>query len=122
MTHGNGHDQEDGHQHDFDQRQDHPRPAHMDEGLAQLREALDHSDVHRHRNVVIIFDDEQDAHHEHFREVCLRLKDHDLGLEFSRCVFDAENTLQAGIELDDLNGSAVCMSRLLNPTKLEIVH
>jgi hypothetical protein len=68
----------------------------------------------QHQNVVIIFDDEQDTHHEHFREVCLRLKDHDLGVEFGRCVFDAESALQAGIQLEVLNSNAVCMSHLMH--------
>lgn len=44
----------------------------------------------------------QDRHHEHFREVCLLLKDADIGVQYGRCVFDAGSALAAGFQLDKL--------------------
>lgn len=63
---------------------------------------------HQHQKSVLIFDEELDTHHEHFRRVCLLLKEHgDVGLEFGRCVFDAQTALQAGFQMDQLNDGAI---------------
>ncbi|GAP83898.1 hypothetical protein SAMD00023353_0503170 [Rosellinia necatrix] len=63
---------------------------------------------HQHQNVVLIFDEHLDPHHEHFRQVCLRLKDNgDLGLDYGRCIFDAGSSLQAGFQMDKLQGGAI---------------
>jgi hypothetical protein len=74
----------------------------------------------RHRNVVLLFDggaeeDEgfEDAHHEHFRLVCLALKDRNIGLDVAGCVFDAPDVLQAGFQLDELSGGAVLVIDLM---------
>ncbi|KAH7014266.1 uncharacterized protein B0I36DRAFT_48978 [Microdochium trichocladiopsis] len=88
---------------------------------------------HQHQNAVLIFDgrrkhtapgqeeqgegpadddddsDEkvQDRHHEHFREICLLLKDADIGVQYGRCVFDADSSLAAGFQLDRLGSGDV---------------
>ncbi|TRX92001.1 hypothetical protein FHL15_007098 [Xylaria flabelliformis] len=63
---------------------------------------------HQHQNVVLIFDEDLNPHHEHFREVCLRLKDNgDLGLDYGRCIFDVGSSLHAGFQMDKLQGGAV---------------
>ncbi|KAI1264760.1 hypothetical protein F5Y18DRAFT_389979 [Xylariaceae sp. FL1019] len=63
---------------------------------------------HQHQNVVLIFDEDLDTHHEHFRQVCLQLKEHgDLGLEYGRCIFDAATSLGAGFQMDQLQGGDV---------------
>lgn len=64
-----------------------------------------------HRNAVLIFDGapgEQDAsvedlHHEHFRVICLALKEYDIGLDVAGCIHDAADVLGAGFQLDKLN-------------------
>lgn len=77
-----------------------------------------------HRNVVLLFDgaaeggektqeEVEDAHHEHFRLVCLALKDHDIGLDVAGCVFDAPDILQAGFQLDELSRGAVLVIDLM---------
>lgn len=69
---------------------------------------------HLHQKSVLIFDEVLDTHHEHFRLVCLRLKEHgDMGVEYGRCVFDAENALQAGFQMDQLKGGAISTSSKL---------
>ncbi|KAI0100378.1 hypothetical protein GGR51DRAFT_564186 [Nemania sp. FL0031] len=63
---------------------------------------------HQYQNVVLIFDEDLDTHHEHFRLVCLRLKDNgDLGLDYGRCIFDVGSSLQAGFQMDKLQGGAI---------------
>lgn len=79
---------------------------------AKLAAALAGNDCaafcHQHQKAVLIFDDELDAHHEHFRQVCLRLKEHgDMGVEYGRCVFDADNALQAGFQMDQLKDGSI---------------
>ncbi|KAK2052893.1 hypothetical protein LY76DRAFT_609551 [Colletotrichum caudatum] len=72
-----------------------------------------------HRNVVLIFDagedgaDATDAHHEHFRLVCLALKDADIGLDVAGCIFDAPSALQAGFQLDALSSGSVLVIDLM---------
>ncbi|KAI0142639.1 hypothetical protein GGR57DRAFT_393188 [Xylariaceae sp. FL1272] len=62
---------------------------------------------HQHQNVVLIFDEDLDTHHEHFRQVCLQLKEHgDLGLEYGRCIFDTATSLEAGFQMDQLQSGA----------------
>ena len=66
---------------------------------------------HQYQNIVLVFDKNLDTHHEHFRQVCLRLKDNgDLGLDYGRCIFDADSSLQAGFQMDKLQGGAVSKS------------
>lgn len=66
-----------------------------------------------HHNVLLLFDsdaegkDLQDAHHEHFRTVCLMLKDEDINLDFAGCVFDVTDALQAGFQLEGLSLGSV---------------
>ncbi|EEY20409.1 predicted protein [Verticillium alfalfae VaMs.102] len=55
-----------------------------------------------------------DAHHEHFRAVCLALKDEDVDLDVSGCVFDAKSVLQAGFQLDALSPGAVLVIDLVD--------
>ena len=64
---------------------------------------------HQHGTSVLLFDGhDQDRHHEHFRQVCLCLKDHaDIGLAFGQCVFDASTVVEAGFQTDRLNGGAI---------------
>ncbi|GKT63814.1 hypothetical protein ColTof4_04607 [Colletotrichum tofieldiae] len=72
-----------------------------------------------HRNVVLIFDGERDgadvtdAHHEHFRLVCLALKDADISLDVAGCIFDATDVLQAGFQLDSLSSGSVLIIDLM---------
>lgn len=74
---------------------------------------LDETFCLKHGSSILIFDSEadgkdlQDAHHEHFRAVCLLLKDHDIALNFASCVFDADTALKVGFQLDKLNEKAV---------------
>ncbi|KAM0203356.1 hypothetical protein ACHAPA_009726 [Fusarium lateritium] len=64
-----------------------------------------------HRNAVLIFDGApgeqdalvEDAHHEHFRVICLALKEFDIGLDVAGCIHDATDVLGAGFQLDKLN-------------------
>jgi hypothetical protein len=66
-----------------------------------------------HRNIVLIFDsgiegkDLQDLHHEHFRAICLVLKNKDITLDIAGCVFDAPTALQAGFQLEELSSGSV---------------
>ncbi|EGY23618.1 uncharacterized protein VDAG_05056 [Verticillium dahliae VdLs.17] len=55
-----------------------------------------------------------DAHHEHFRAVCLALKDEDVDLDVSGCVFDAKSVLQAGFQLDALSPETVLVIDLVD--------
>ncbi|KAI3554867.1 hypothetical protein CABS01_05400 [Colletotrichum abscissum] len=72
-----------------------------------------------HRNVVLIFDGEKngddatDQHHEHFRLVCLALKDADISLDVAGCIFDAPEVLQAGFQLDTLSSGSVLVIDLM---------
>ncbi|KAJ0164304.1 hypothetical protein CTA2_1302 [Colletotrichum tanaceti] len=79
-----------------------------------------------HRNVVLIFDgdtvkdsnkdgaDVTDAHHEHFRLVCLALKDADISLDVAGCIFDTPDVLQAGFQLDALSSGSVLVIDLMD--------
>ncbi|KAF2425564.1 hypothetical protein EJ08DRAFT_572629, partial [Tothia fuscella] len=66
-----------------------------------------------HRNVILIFDryiegeDLQDTHHEHFRSVCLALKDADISLNVVGCVFDVSTALKAGYQFEELSSGSV---------------
>ena len=55
-----------------------------------------------------------DEHHEHFREVCLALKDADINLDFSACIFDADQILKAGFQLDAMSQGAVLVIDLMD--------
>ena len=55
-----------------------------------------------------------DVHHEHFRQVCLALKDADINLDFSACIFDANDVLKAGFQLDAMSKSAVLVIDLMD--------
>jgi hypothetical protein len=55
-----------------------------------------------------------DDHHEHFREVCLALKDADINLDFSACIFDADQILKAGFQLDSMSQGAVLVIDLMD--------
>ena len=55
-----------------------------------------------------------DDHHEHFREVCLALKDADINLDFSACIFDADQILKAGFQLDAMSQGAVLVIDLMD--------
>ncbi|KIW04063.1 uncharacterized protein PV09_04881 [Verruconis gallopava] len=73
-----------------------------------------------YNNVILIFDahaddkDLLDTHHEHFRDVCLALKDHDISLDIAGCVFDAPNVVQAGFQLDELSSGSILVINILN--------
>ncbi len=72
-----------------------------------------------HRNAILIFDGHsegeqlQNAHHEHFRMVCLALKDADIGLDVSGCILDSPNVIQAGFQLDRLSRGSVLVIDLM---------
>jgi hypothetical protein len=55
-----------------------------------------------------------DVHHEHFRQVCLALKDCDINLDFSACIFDADDVLKAGFQLDAMSKGAVLVIDLMD--------
>lgn len=55
-----------------------------------------------------------DAHHEHFRQVCLALKEADINLDFSACIFDAVEVLKAGFQLDSMSRGAVLVIDLMD--------
>jgi hypothetical protein len=73
-----------------------------------------------HGQAILIFDAEsdgvelEDAHHEHFRAVCLALKDADIGLDVAKCVHDAESVLQAGFQLDVMKDGSVLVIDLMH--------
>lgn len=78
----------------------------------KLADALSGGDFegfcHQHDKSVLIFDSDLETHHEHFRQVCLRLKDNgDIGVEYAACVFDAGEALGAGFQMDKLESGAV---------------
>lgn len=58
--------------------------------------------------------DLEDAHHEHFRAVCLALRDADIGLDVAKCVHDAESVLQAGYQLDAMKDGSVLVIDLMH--------
>lgn len=58
--------------------------------------------------------DVKDAHHEHVRAVCLALKDADMSLSIAGCVFDAEEVLKAGFQLDRLSRGSVMVVDLMS--------
>ncbi|KAK8098196.1 uncharacterized protein PG998_013682 [Apiospora kogelbergensis] len=88
---------------------------------AQLAKTLESHGAYctPHRNVVLIFDDGEDseavgdAHHEHFRLVCLALKDNDISLDVAGCIFDVANVVQAGFQLDELKSGSVLVIDLM---------
>ncbi|EFQ30448.1 uncharacterized protein GLRG_05592 [Colletotrichum graminicola M1.001] len=83
------------------------------------RHAVDDTFCFSHGNVVLIFDAERDgvdvtdAHHEHFRQVCLALKDADISLDVAGCVFDSPSALQAGFQLDTLSSGSILVIDLM---------
>lgn len=75
-----------------------------------------------HDNVVLIFDggeegrsDEEleNEHHEHFRIICLALKEHDIGLDVAACIHDATDALSAGFQFDRLNETSALVIDLV---------
>ncbi|KAK1990731.1 hypothetical protein LX36DRAFT_663957 [Colletotrichum falcatum] len=88
---------------------------------ARSRHAVDETFCFSHRDVVLIFDAEKDgggadvtdAHHEHFRLVCLALKDADISLDVAGCIFDSPTALQAGFQLDTLSSGSVLVIDLM---------
>lgn len=60
-----------------------------------------------------IDDDTTNAHHEHFRAVCLALKDADIDLDVAGCIFDARGVLKAGFQLDVLRPGNVLVIDLM---------
>lgn len=73
-----------------------------------------------HGGAILVFDTEQpgvdlkDSHHEHVRAVCLALKDADISLSISGCVFDAAEAVKAGFQLDGLSRGAVMVVDLMH--------
>lgn len=73
-----------------------------------------------HGAAVLVFDAERpgvdlkDSHHEHVRAVCLALKDADISLSISGCVFDATEVVKAGFQLDGLSRGAVMVVDLMH--------
>lgn len=74
----------------------------------------------RHQNIILIFDsaseekDLQDAHHEHFRSVCLLLRDHDITVDVAACVYDATTALQASFQFEKLNSVSILIIDLMS--------
>ncbi|KAF2117035.1 hypothetical protein BDV96DRAFT_571448 [Lophiotrema nucula] len=93
---------------------------------AQLASALNSAALEAfcfwHRNVILIFDgddqdegkDIQDAHHEHFRTVCLALKEKEISVSVSGCIYDAKDALGAGFQLDELSSGSVLVIDLMD--------
>lgn len=73
-----------------------------------------------HGGAVLVFDAERpgadlkDGHHDHVRAVCLALKDADISLSISGCVFDAAEVVKAGFQLDGLSRGAVMVVDLMH--------
>jgi hypothetical protein len=73
-----------------------------------------------HGNIVLIFDsdgpgqDLQDTHHEHFRAVCLVLKDNNINLDVAGCVFDVPTVLQAGFQTEAMSSGSVLVVDIMN--------
>ncbi|POS71466.1 hypothetical protein DHEL01_v210142 [Diaporthe helianthi] len=73
-----------------------------------------------HGPAVLVFDAEKpgvdlkDSHHEHVRAVCLALKDADISLSISGCVFDTAEVVKAGFQLDGLSRGAVMVVDLMH--------
>lgn len=73
-----------------------------------------------HGPAILVFDAEKpgvdlkDSHHEHVRAVCLALKDADISLSISGCVFDATEVVKAGFQLDGLSRGAVMVVDLMH--------
>ncbi|KKY37589.1 hypothetical protein UCDDA912_g02479 [Diaporthe ampelina] len=73
-----------------------------------------------HGGAVLVFDAEQpgadlkDTHHDHVRAVCLALRDADVSLSISGCVFDAVEVVKAGFQLDGLSRGAVMVVDLMH--------
>ncbi|KAH6685463.1 hypothetical protein F5X68DRAFT_210189 [Plectosphaerella plurivora] len=74
------------------------------------------------RSGILIFDgvgadedvDIADTHHEHFRVVCLALKDAGIDLDVAGCVFDVKDILKAGFQLDVLSSGSVLAIDLMD--------
>lgn len=61
-----------------------------------------------HGNVILVFGDHVETHQEQVRAVLLMLRDNgDLGIDFSECVFDAQDAKAAGFSLDPLGEAAL---------------
>lgn len=75
--------------------------------------------LHPGSGSILIFDAEaegkdlKDAHHEHFRLVCLALKDGDVGLRVAGCVHDVGSVLKAGFQLEELSDGSVMVVDLM---------
>ncbi|KAL1593905.1 hypothetical protein SLS60_010638 [Paraconiothyrium brasiliense] len=73
-----------------------------------------------HGNAILIFDggkegvELKDAHHDHFRAVCLALKDADISLDVAKCVHDAEDVLQTGFQIDAMSQGSVLVIDLMH--------
>jgi len=71
-----------------------------------------------HHNIILIFDSEgqdlEDAHHEHFRTVCLALKEKNINLDVAGCVFDAPTALQAGFQLEEMSSGSVLVIDIMS--------
>lgn len=73
-----------------------------------------------HGPAVLVFDAEKpgmdlkDTHHEHVRAVCLALKDADISLSISGCIFDATEVVKAGFQLDELSRGSVMVVDLMH--------
>lgn len=96
-------------------------PSRLPEALQNLPPSEEGAFCLAYRDGILIFDgaadddDEElaDRHHEHFRLVCLALKDAGVDLDVSGCVFDSPSVLQAGFQLDLLNEGTVIVIDLM---------
>ncbi|KAF9733373.1 hypothetical protein PMIN06_005965 [Paraphaeosphaeria minitans] len=101
-------------------------PEQLSKAL-RSRAGLDETFYFSHGRAILIFDggsgkgggdaDLDDAHHEHFRLVCLAFKDADIGLDVAKCVHDAESVLQAGYQLDAMKDGSVLIIDLMHAEK-----
>lgn len=68
-----------------------------------------------HRGAILIFDagDNADLHHEHFRTICLALKELDIGLDVAGCINDVTESLAAGFQLDKVNDKSALVIDLV---------
>lgn len=82
-------------------------PSNLAAALIATPAVDDRQFCFRHQHNLLIFDDDQDVHHEHVRIACLMLRDFDLSIEVSGCIFDVGSAPEAGFQLEGLSGGSV---------------
>jgi hypothetical protein len=100
-----------------------PNTASSQLSSLQKDARLSESHALLHHHSILIFDSEsseiegkdlQGAHHDHFRAVCLALKDNDIAISVAGCVYDKKTAVEAGFQLDQLSDGAVMVIDLMH--------